>query len=276
MEVQEKHELASVIHAGTVLNAIAMAYATESQKQYVTVSTAVSASLETFRVNLGKSMAKVLQNDSVDIRVRVPIRSLNDAEIQALRRVLHGAGWVVAEMDRDALVVIPSDWDPNESVISKEQLIMTGRWCPYCDCRTVYQDAAAAGFHMSTGFLYLCPKCGAYVGCHPGTSMAKGMVATAKQREFRRQAHNAIDFLWKDGYLDRQTVYYKLAQLIGKPKNKMHIAMLTTSELQAVIAYMEQLQSALAGHIDVKTLPDPLLYLYTVCRRGKPITAGKM
>lgn len=271
MEVPEKHELASVINAETVLNAISLAYSTESQKRYVTVSGAVSNALETFRVNLGRSMARVLQNDTNEIRVRVPIRDLTDAEVRQLKQVLSEANWVIAELDRDAFVVIPGKWDPNEQLISKEQLILTGRWCPYCNCATNYSDAGAAGFHMSTGFLYICPSCGAYVGCHPGTSMAKGMVANAKQRHLRRLAHDAVDFLWKDGYLDRQTVYYRLARLLGKPKNKAHIAMLTMAELQQVISYMNQLQDALANRVDVTSLPDTLQYFAAVCRRGKSI-----
>ena len=267
--VAEKHELASVISAETVLNAIAFAYSTESKKRYVTVSSAVSAALETFRVNLGRSLAHVLQNDSSEIRVRVPIRNLNNDEVQQLKQLLQGASWTLAEIDRDAFVVIPSKWNPDETLISKEQLIMTGRWCPHCNCKTKYCDAAEAGFSTSRAFLYLCPNCGAYVGCHPGTSMAKGMVATTKQRELRKQAHTAVDFLWRDGYLDRQTVYYRLARLLGKPKNKAHIAMLSVDELLQVIQYMQQLTDAVGGHVNIQDLPEDLQFFATVLQRGK-------
>ena len=96
-------------------------------------------------------------------------------------------------------------------------------------------------------------------------------MANAKQRHLRRLAHDAVDFLWKDGYLDRQTVYYRLARLLRKPKNKAHIAMLTMAELQQVISYMQQLQDALANRVDVTSLPDTLQYFAAVCRRGKSI-----
>ena len=42
---------------------------------------------------------------------------------------------------------------------------------------------------------WLCP-CGAYVGCHPGTTLPLGSPAGKRLRILRQKVHDAIDPLW--------------------------------------------------------------------------------
>ena len=43
----------------------------------------------------------------------------------------------------------------------------------------------------------VCPRCGAYVYCHPLTSEALGSVADAPLRRLRWQTHQVFDLVWK-------------------------------------------------------------------------------
>ena len=45
--------------------------------------------------------------------------------------------------------------------------------CPRCHCPTMLVDSAVI-YGRSYGPIYLCIICGAYVGCHPGSTRPPG------------------------------------------------------------------------------------------------------
>ena len=83
---------------------------------------------------------------------------------------------------------------------------------------------------------YRCPTCGAYVGCHPGTTTPLGSVASAALRDARGRAHHAFDPLWKSGYLSRHGAYRWLADQLGVPRGECHIGMFDEAQCARVVS----------------------------------------
>ena len=67
--------------------------------------------------------------------------------------------------------------------------------CPYCGSRARLVDSTAI-YGRSYGMTWVCeryPSCGAYVGCHPGTTTPLGRLADKKLRAAKKAAHAAFD-----------------------------------------------------------------------------------
>jgi hypothetical protein len=86
---------------------------------------------------------------------------------------------------------------------------------------------------------WLC-KCGAYCGCHPGTTSALGSPAGPDTRRARSAAHAAFDPLWRSGEMTRNEAYTWLAQSLGIPQGRCHIGMMTADEARRVITRVTQ------------------------------------
>lgn len=69
-------------------------------------------------------------------------------------------------------------------------------------------------------------QCGAYCGCHPGTSNPLGYPANAATRKARNQAHAIFDPLWKTGIMRRSEAYSWLAGVLGIERDACHIGMM--------------------------------------------------
>jgi len=76
---------------------------------------------------------------------------------------------------------------------------------------------------------YRC-ECGAYVGCHPGTTSPLGSCAGANTRSARSRAHAALDPLWKSGKMTRRQAYAALAAGLGIHPKRCHISWMGTDE----------------------------------------------
>lgn len=87
---------------------------------------------------------------------------------------------------------------------------------------------------------YACLPCGAWVGCHPGTTKPLGRVANAELRQLKMKAHAAFDPLWKNGAGNRGKRYGWLAQRLGIEKHRCHIGYFSEDECRRVIAICEQ------------------------------------
>lgn len=83
---------------------------------------------------------------------------------------------------------------------------------------------------------YYCPNCKAVVGCHPGTNIPKGLMATAAIRRYRVKAHKAFDPLWQDELCTREDAYIWMAELLGLPHELAHIGLLSREHLEFLIA----------------------------------------
>lgn len=97
-------------------------------------------------------------------------------------------------------------------------------------------------------YFYTCPPCGAYVGCHPGTTKPLGRLANAELRVWKGKAHAAFDPIWKKRFFDKKRIdpdykkgmarggrYKKLAELLGIPKDNCHIGMFDVDMCKRVI-----------------------------------------
>ena len=77
-----------------------------------------------------------------------------------------------------------------------KELILTGRWCDYCDCSTELVNSAEIYNGQDFGKMWICRQCRAYVGCHYGSSKALGRVANPQLRNAKKIAHHYFDQIW--------------------------------------------------------------------------------
>lgn len=104
--------------------------------------------------------------------------------------------------------------------------------CPYCGGETrLHPDSSAFYRGQDYGPVWACVGCGAYVGCHPGTTRPLGRVADAELRRMKMAAHDAFDRLWRRkmqrdqcGKQKARGLAYKwLAGELGIPAKHCHI-----------------------------------------------------
>lgn len=108
--------------------------------------------------------------------------------------------------------------------------------CNYCGQPAEYTDSAVI-YGRSYGMIYLCRKCGAYVGVHRGTDKPKGTLANAELREYRKSAHMFFDPLWRSGPFRgrRKDAYRWLAGMLGLPVERTHIGMFDIPQCKRVV-----------------------------------------
>ena len=101
-------------------------------------------------------------------------------------------------------------------------------------------------YGKSYGMIYLCTNCRSYVGVHNvaknqhGEKDApKGILADAKLRELRKQAHALFDPVWKKSNLSRKGAYMMLKRVLDVPIEQAHIAMLSKEKLTELIEYLK-------------------------------------
>ena len=71
--------------------------------------------------------------------------------------------------------------------------------CDYCGTPADFVDSSVVYHGHSFGMIYLCPRCGAYVGVHKGSDKPLGRLANSELRNWKKAAHAAFDPLWKYG-----------------------------------------------------------------------------
>jgi hypothetical protein len=81
-----------------------------------------------------------------------------------------------------------------------------------------------------------CPSGCSYVGCHGGTDIPLGTLATAAMRRARREAHLAFDAVWKMSGMERPEAYAELARRLGVPVERCHMAEFDEAQCARVIA----------------------------------------
>jgi hypothetical protein len=108
-------------------------------------------------------------------------------------------------------------------------------WCPYCNRRAKLTSSKRVYGGRDYGPIYLCEPCGAWVGCHKGTTNPLGTLANEQLRAARKAAHTAIDPLWKNSDQSRASVYKWLASQMGIARKTCHVAMFNEDQcLQAI------------------------------------------
>lgn len=103
---------------------------------------------------------------------------------------------------------------------------------------------------------WLC-DCGAYCGCHPGTTFPLGAPAGRDTRAARVAAHDAFDPMWKvkavrdnlPPHVARQAGYLWLADALGVDVRDCHISHMTAAQAMRVVELCEQARAdARAAH----------------------------
>lgn len=117
--------------------------------------------------------------------------------------------------------------------------------CRYCNAPAQLLNFGQAGYpyRSSYGPTWVCIPCGAWVGCHPGTTNALGGLANAELRSWKIQAHAAFDPLWqgkmrRDGCSKtkaRRAGYAWLAKQLDTPVELTHIGYMSVEECQKVV-----------------------------------------
>lgn len=119
--------------------------------------------------------------------------------------------------------------------LTEEQIrILQGKTCPYCQADSVMADSAEV-YGRSYGPIWICRPCGAYVGCHKGTTRPLGRLANAQLRKLKVQAHDAFDKLWRKRYMTRTDAYAWLSKELEIPSDYTHIGMFSEATCQKVI-----------------------------------------
>jgi hypothetical protein len=130
--------------------------------------------------------------------------------------------------------------------------ILHGKICPYCLIESTLVDSQAIyGEGHEYGNMYLCQKCGAYVGCHEGTDKALGRLANRELREWKSKVHEAFDPIWRTGKINeiwpkyipntsnRNKAYKWLASQLEIKEEFCHIGMFSIRYCQKAIKVIE-------------------------------------
>ena len=99
--------------------------------------------------------------------------------------------------------------------------------CNLCRGKVVLtSNARIYGRELGSGNIYLCTKCGAYVGTHKNDKeRALGLLANEEMRQLKIQCHNLFDLKWKylpDGNRLRGLAYRDLADKMGLERSSCH------------------------------------------------------
>jgi len=125
--------------------------------------------------------------------------------------------------------------------------------CPYqrsTDCSgfiRLFLDSRLFYSGADYGPVWGCLECRAWVGCHDGTTRAKGTVADRHLRDLRKVAHAEFDPIWRREYVTRQQAYALLAERLGIPRETCHIGHFDLEMCERTIAVCQVLGPELAA-----------------------------
>lgn len=105
--------------------------------------------------------------------------------------------------------------------------------CRYCNHKPELKTAMQV-YGRNIGdcnFYWVCPLCGAMVGCKKGTTKPMGELANARTRKLRIEAHRAFDPIWKSNLMMRDQAYCWLAKHLGLTFNTCHFSLMSDNNL---------------------------------------------
>lgn len=112
--------------------------------------------------------------------------------------------------------------------------------CPYCGAKAIRRPASlvckATAFGEEVCVCSRYPACNAYVYAHRSSRLPLGTLADPALRRKRRQAHNALDRLWKQGLMIRKEAYRWLQVQMGLPESDAHIGRFSEFRYEQVIS----------------------------------------
>lgn len=133
--------------------------------------------------------------------------------------------------DRSAISIVPADTVPP---------------CDYCGGAAALEPKTVMFPHrpdLADRYIWRCAPCGAWVGCHPGTTRPLGRLADADLRAAKQNAHAWFDPLWqakirRDGCsrsAARKAGYGWLAEQLGLDRRTCHIGMFDVATCERVV-----------------------------------------
>ena len=110
--------------------------------------------------------------------------------------------------------------------------------CRYCGTQAEWgENKRIYGRNYGKSYMcWLCPNCGASVGCHQNTKRPLGIMANQELKELRMRIHRIIDPWWKSGKMKRRVVYKTLSRVLGR---QYHTADLNEEEAKRLLALRE-------------------------------------
>jgi zinc-finger-containing domain len=110
--------------------------------------------------------------------------------------------------------------------------------CPYC--------GGDAGLYTGSSlfprkerlhdeFFYRCEPCDAIIGCYPGTTCPKGILANRQLQKARLRAHKAFDPLWEKGFISRSNAYEWLARQMRVHIDDCHMSLFDLEQCRKVV-----------------------------------------
>lgn len=102
--------------------------------------------------------------------------------------------------------------------------------CNICNGDVIFTDNKIIyGKNYGSGKMYICTKCGAYVGTHePRPTEAFGLLADKQMRDMKMKCHELFDAKWrhektsKARHHARNKAYENLAKALNIPLNECH------------------------------------------------------
>ena len=109
--------------------------------------------------------------------------------------------------------------------------------CDYCENDAVFMTTEQFyGKDFGTN-MWVCKLCDAYVGTHKRTDEPKGTLANKELREWRKEAHKAVDPLWLSKSMKRKEVYQWIQDVMGLSSEEAHIGMMNIQQCKELIDY---------------------------------------
>lgn len=94
---------------------------------------------------------------------------------------------------------------------------------------------------LHPGKVYMCQRCGAYVGLHPHSHRALGILASRKMRRARMYCHDLFDSSWqgrRHAHRKRVRAYTELARRLGIPVEECHFGWMTVPEMRVAYRHL--------------------------------------
>ena len=113
--------------------------------------------------------------------------------------------------------------------------IISGKICPYCNCKSELIDSAEVYDGVSYGLMYICRNCNAYVGCHKGSDKSLGRLANEELRRYKHCAHLVFDMIWENHFMSRYNAYTWLSKKLQINREHTHIGMFDVDLCKQVI-----------------------------------------
>lgn len=108
-------------------------------------------------------------------------------------------------------------------------------FCPYCKGQARFMSSKEFYGRDYGSNIYVCRPCDAYVGTHKGSATPLGTLANGVTRQWRMNAHNWFDSLWKRKIMSRSRAYQWMRENMGLTAEEAHIGRFNAEQCDKLI-----------------------------------------